>query len=162
MDFLERLKYTIKSSGLRREDFAKKCGVSRSQLFRYLNGDQEPGTGFYREMKTNIPGVNLDWLISGIEESDRQTTNKETESETKEDITHSELVNYFIDKDIALKINWNLIKLEKVDPTALVEIDEYIKMKMKIKGIEEDVKKKETKETHPTWNGQERRKREAS
>ena len=47
---------------------------------------------------------------------------------------HSEIVNYFKQKDLAKEINWNLIRLENVDPESLKEIDEFIKFKLKLKG----------------------------
>ena len=70
MEFTERLKTIIKLSGLSRDDFAKKGGISRSQLFRYLNGEQEPSTSFYRNIKAHHSWINTNWLISGEGEPD--------------------------------------------------------------------------------------------
>jgi transcriptional regulator with XRE-family HTH domain len=63
--FTDRLKKVIKKSALKREDFAQYAEISRSQLFRYLKGEQDPGTVFYQSLKTNFPWINLDWLITG-------------------------------------------------------------------------------------------------
>ncbi len=73
MDFTDRLKKIIKETGLIRDEFADSAGVSQSQLYRYLNGEQEPSTSFYRNIKKHFPWINIDWLITGIGEPYRQT-----------------------------------------------------------------------------------------
>jgi transcriptional regulator with XRE-family HTH domain len=70
MNFSDRLKTVISRSGLKRDEFAKSGGISRAQLFKYLKGDQSPGTAFYQRLKANIPWINLEWLISGEGEPD--------------------------------------------------------------------------------------------
>jgi len=73
MEFKDRLKEIITKSGLKRDDFAKCGGISRTQLFRYLSGEQEPSTSFYRNIKKTLPFINIDWLITGSGEPFKQT-----------------------------------------------------------------------------------------
>ncbi|MGD9824995.1 helix-turn-helix domain-containing protein [Desulfobacter sp.] len=69
----ERLKKTIKTLQLTREEFAVLCDVSRSQLYRYLNGEQEPGMAFLKNLQLRFPKIDVNWLLTGIEsESDSE------------------------------------------------------------------------------------------
>lgn len=63
--FTDRLKQIIAVAGIEKKVFARQCGISPNQLYNYLNGSQEPGTKFYRGLKTTIPSINIDWLITG-------------------------------------------------------------------------------------------------
>ena len=85
MEFTDRLKEIIKISGLKRDGFAKNGGISRTQLFRYLNGEQEPSTAFYRNIKSHHSWININWLISG---------------EGKPDISFNRGMNYDLLKEI--------------------------------------------------------------
>lgn len=40
-------------------------GVSRAQLFNYLNGKHEPSLSFFKRVKETFPWVNIEWLITG-------------------------------------------------------------------------------------------------
>ena len=66
MEFPERLKLVIKRSGLKREEFAEKAGKSRTQIFKYLGGEQLPTADFFQAVKAAFPWVNIEWLITGI------------------------------------------------------------------------------------------------
>lgn len=70
MDFPARLKLFIKETGLKRDEFAKKTGKSRGQLFKYLGGESSPTTDFFQEIKKAFPWANIDWLITGEGEMD--------------------------------------------------------------------------------------------
>lgn len=52
--------------------------------------------------------------------------------ELDEDIPHSVLVEYFEQGELAKAINWDMIKLEKYDKSALEELHEIIKVKLKM------------------------------
>ncbi|MFH2050356.1 MAG: hypothetical protein ABIJ12_13030, partial [bacterium] len=65
------------------------------------------------------------------------TTNSENTS--TEAPTNAELVKYFQQKELTKKINDNLLKLEKEDPSALAEINGIIELKLKLKGIIPDI-----------------------
>jgi len=65
MGFEARLKALIAESGLGRDDFAKKIGISRRSLFNYLGGKNPPTGAFYQSVKTAFPWVNVEWLITG-------------------------------------------------------------------------------------------------
>lgn len=70
MDFPERLRATIKRSGLKREEFAERAGKSRGQLFKYLGGESAPTADFFQAIKSEFPWVNIEWLITGEGEMD--------------------------------------------------------------------------------------------
>lgn len=57
--------------------------------------------------------------------------------ELGEDVTHSELVEYFEQGELAKAINWDMIRLEKYDRSALEELHEIIKIKLKIREAKE-------------------------
>lgn len=116
MDFIERLEHIINKSGLKKNEFAIQCGVSRTQLFRYLKSQQEPGTIFYRNLKINFPWVDLGWLISGISDNDKnnQTNNK------------------FVDTEKINSLNSYLFRLESNAPDELNEVEEFIKYRISV------------------------------
>jgi hypothetical protein len=74
MDFPERLKAVIKRSGLKREEFAEAAGKSRTQIFKYLGGEQNPTADFFQAVKRAFPWVNIEWLITGEGEMERPRT----------------------------------------------------------------------------------------
>jgi transcriptional regulator with XRE-family HTH domain len=102
--FKDRLRVVIKNSNLTREDFAQISGVSRAQLFKYLKGDQNPGSSFYRNLKLNFSWVDLNWLIAGIENVELG----------------------FKDKKRAQRNIQNLIFLEKINKEVFKNIEAYI------------------------------------
>lgn len=53
---------------LTREEFAVLCGVSRSQLYRYLSGEQQPGVSFLQNLQNKFQNVDINWLLTGIEQ----------------------------------------------------------------------------------------------
>jgi len=57
--------------------------------------------------------------------------------ELSDDVSHSELVEYFEQDDLAKAINWDMIRLEKYDKSALEELHEIIKIKLKMKEAKE-------------------------
>ena len=67
MNFKERLNKIINESGDEKKVFAEKCGKGESQLYNYLKGSQAPGFDFFNKLKKHYPQVDLEWLISGVE-----------------------------------------------------------------------------------------------
>lgn len=65
MNFPERLKKVIKKTGLKREEFYERVGISKSQLFNYLGGRSEPTLSFFQRLKLEFPWVDLEWLTVG-------------------------------------------------------------------------------------------------
>jgi transcriptional regulator with XRE-family HTH domain len=65
--FPERLKFVINKSGLKREEFAERAGVSKRQLFNYLGGSSEPTLSFFQRSKAEFPWIDLEWLTTGSE-----------------------------------------------------------------------------------------------
>lgn len=73
MDFSGRLKAVIKKTGLKREEFAERVGKSRTQIFKYLGGEQNPTSDFFLGVKQAFPWVNIEWLITGVGEMEART-----------------------------------------------------------------------------------------
>ena len=65
MAFPDRLKKVIEKSGLKRDEFYARLGVSKSQLFNYLGGRSEPTLSFFQRLKLEFPWVDLEWLTVG-------------------------------------------------------------------------------------------------
>lgn len=63
--FPDRLKNVIEKSGLKREQFADRTGVSRRQLFNYLGDKSEPTLAFLQKVKQEFRWVDIEWLITG-------------------------------------------------------------------------------------------------
>jgi transcriptional regulator with XRE-family HTH domain len=62
---------------LRREDlsssqFADKIGVQRSSVSHVLSGRNKPGFDFINKILESFPGINAEWLITGIGEMYKQ------------------------------------------------------------------------------------------
>lgn len=160
MNFSERLKIIIDYSGLKRDEFAHKCEVSRAQLFKYLKGDQEPGTGFYRALKLSMPTIDIGWLISGMgnmlinQNPDNEIQNSDVvQYEHPIEAQHMKLIKEFKNKKLAFELNIDLVSFEQDDPSLLYEIKGYFKRM-----------KSEEKKTndHMTRTGEDRRKNKAS
>lgn len=65
MTFQKRLRQTIEKTGVNRDEFADRTGVSRSQIFNYLKGVSEPSLSFFQRMKQSFPWVDVQWLMTG-------------------------------------------------------------------------------------------------
>lgn len=62
---------------LRREDlsssqFADKIGVQRSSVSHVLSGRNKPGYDFINKILDSFPGINAEWLITGMGEMYKQ------------------------------------------------------------------------------------------
>lgn len=62
---------------LRREDisssqFADKIGVQRSSISHVLSGRNKPGFDFIHKILNAFPGINAEWLITGLGEMYKQ------------------------------------------------------------------------------------------
>ena len=64
MEFCERLSLFIDNRKMTKADFAELCEVSKSQLFNYLSGKQEPTLKFFVSLKKRFQEADLNWLIS--------------------------------------------------------------------------------------------------
>ena len=65
MNFGSRLEKARIILGLNKRSFAKALDIPESSIGRYEKGDVEPGLDFFVKIASNIPQVNLDWLLSG-------------------------------------------------------------------------------------------------
>ena len=157
-----RLKKARKFAKLSQKELSELLDISDKSVLRYEKDASTIAVAMVTKI-SHLCGVNELWLLTGfgdmIKGLDGITAENSQLDESDQEISHSELVNYFEDKDIALKINWNLIKLEKADPKSMLEIYEYTKMKMRLNGITEEYQKKGI--DHTTWKGTDRRKNRA-
>lgn len=61
-----RLKSFFDSTSIKKNDLPAKLGVSRSTLFAYLGGKNDPPAHFFMTLKQVFPEVDLNWLLSGV------------------------------------------------------------------------------------------------
>lgn len=134
MEFIERLKSVINYTGLQNADFANKCGISKSQIQKYLNGSQEPKMIFFGNLKKHFPQINIDWLIVGegemIVESQSDINTTGNSSTDIVEIEHTKLVKRFKNKELAKKINEQLIELEEIDERLLQSVATHVSTKL--------------------------------
>ncbi|MBP2665426.1 MAG: hypothetical protein H6Q76_406 [Firmicutes bacterium] len=60
--FRSRFNSLYEESGLNQEDFGKKFGASKSQVFHWRNGGGEPDSEMLKEI-AKVTGVSVDWLV---------------------------------------------------------------------------------------------------
>jgi hypothetical protein len=77
-------------------------------------------------------GINIHWLKTGQGEMFNGDTVPLFPPGTP---THEELLKYFENKELARKLNIKLIKLEKIDPSLLKEVDDFLNYKLHQKGV---------------------------
>jgi transcriptional regulator with XRE-family HTH domain len=117
MDLVERLKKIIQELGLKNDEFAEKCGISKPQIYKYLNGTQEPGTKFYRNLSMSFPLIDIGWLITGtggmirIENGCYPKGERAGMGETND--PYILLLNQFEDKEAVYEIGQNLLFIEQ-------------------------------------------------
>ena len=73
MNFPERLNALFKATDMKKNDLPEKIGISRSMLFSYLAGRNEPTAAFFQAIKTAFPQFNIEWLITGIGDMESPT-----------------------------------------------------------------------------------------
>jgi len=69
--FAERLKFLIKTSGVKQKDLARAVGLPESTISSYTRGEKEPGVT-KAALIARYFGVDLNWLILGESLEDRQ------------------------------------------------------------------------------------------
>lgn len=60
--FRERFNKLYEESGLNQEEFGKKFGASKSQVFHWRNGGGEPDSEMLKTI-AKATGVSVDWLV---------------------------------------------------------------------------------------------------
>lgn len=148
LELSERLKYLKSFWGITQKDMADKMGISLSAYKYYEKGERDAPAVIL--MSLYEFGVNPTWLFSGQGDIFSKATNGAIDIT---DVAHSELVKDFKQKELAKECNKIMIELEKIDPNELKEIHEFLEFKYA---------KKKASGSHTPWNGQERRKKEAS
>lgn len=111
--------------------FSKELNVTQSTIARYEKGSRSPDAEFLLLIKKYYD-INPNWLISGEEPKFIQNGIIADEakpiSETKDVIVieHSDLVKEFEDQIRAIKINKNILKIERKNKRAFRDLDIYI------------------------------------
>jgi len=106
--------------------FAKKAGITPSTFQNYLNGRMPSSESLINICETY--GVSATWILTGrgLKYID-VITEDSVEFSNLIEIQHCNLIKEFKDKERAKNINSNLISIEKLNPSALKELDIYIK-----------------------------------
>jgi transcriptional regulator with XRE-family HTH domain len=61
----ERLEQVRAKAGLNKSQLALKCGISTAYMSDIFNKGKQPGTEVFQTLKTSLPEINLNWLITG-------------------------------------------------------------------------------------------------
>lgn len=62
----DRIKQLIDSKGMSQQEFAGYVGLSASTLSGLFNGRTKPTLNIVEQIMNNVPGVNVNWLLSGV------------------------------------------------------------------------------------------------
>ncbi len=62
----ERLKNWMENEGLKPSALADRIGVNRATISHILSGRNKPSIDFLEKLLHAYPGINANWLISGI------------------------------------------------------------------------------------------------
>ncbi len=135
----ERLKIARKLLGLTQEKFGEPLDINRYGVLGLESGKVKISTVHAKAFEY-IYKISSDWLLNGTGEMfiEERLAKEATNGfgGVSEETSHAELIKYFTNKTKAKVMNWNLIKLEKGDFAGFNEVDEIIKLKLKLKGIE--------------------------
>jgi len=152
-DFSDRLLHLMALLGFKKRErgkFANSIGISAGYFSEIINLKTGPSFNLIFGISKIYPDINTNWLVTGCGEpflSDVKTSEKQ-ECDVL-DIEHIGLVRKFKDKELALEINWDLLRLEELDPGSLREIRGYIKRML----IEADTGQPKKGEKAPPVNG---------
>jgi len=61
-----RLRKWMESEGLRSSELADNIGVNRATISHILSGRNKPSIDFFQKLLNTYPGLNSNWLITGI------------------------------------------------------------------------------------------------
>lgn len=61
----ERMGFLIEKKAKSQSDFARKIGKPSQTIASIVNGRNEPSSDVLRAIKLNFPNVNLDWILIG-------------------------------------------------------------------------------------------------
>lgn len=142
MNITDRLILIFNDIGLKKEDFASRCGISRSQIYKLLSGEQEPGNKFYQQFKAAFPIYDIGWLITGSGEMLCHKPDKSPNGDVAPVSVFNlygkignyiEVIQQFYDHDAVIEISQDLVIIEKESREA------FDRARNIIKGIREGV-----------------------
>ena len=128
----DRLKQIRKEKGLTQQALAAVLGTSASYVSDIEKGKKMPGSEFLITLKRNL-GLNIDWLLAGEghpyvkEDQDAMIQDGAISLQQKIEAKHMALVKGFLDKEMAVEINEDLLTIEKGSAAAFRETAVYIK-----------------------------------
>ena len=141
-----RIKKYRKLKGFKTKEFAKIIGISQGGLSGLETGKSKPSADTLSSIvqHTNINPV---WLLTGKGEMIHEEALIKKEVGIHPIVArHIEVIREFQQKELALKINWDLLELEKSDPVYLREMKAYIEGKLsgvtKVGDLKESTPKK--------------------
>lgn len=62
----DRIKQLMDSKKMSQQEFANYVGLSASTLSGLFNGRTKPTLNIVEQIMNNVPGVNVNWLLSGV------------------------------------------------------------------------------------------------
>ena len=124
----DRLVYVRKKTGYTQKELAKALGITARTVQRYEKDASCLTVNIATEL-SSLCEVALTWLLTGEENNDTSKLPIKHQDLSGK-IPHEELIKYFEQQDLAWEINWDLLKLEKIDKSELQEIKKYIKFRL--------------------------------
>lgn len=137
----DRLKQFRISKSYKVMDFSKLLGISQGSLSGLENNKSKPSAETLANLVLHTD-INMKWLLTGQGSMEQAKDDTCGEQHSGNDVVdygdikdseHLKLIKQFNDKDLIKKITQNLLKLEKIDTSSFKEIDEIIKLKIKLK-----------------------------
>lgn len=138
-----------------RSKFAEQIGVSASFLSDVLNLKSGPSFSLISGISKSFQQVNIQWLLTG-NGTPYLTKDVDASTDKSDKPSHSVIISNFKQKELAWQINWDLLKLEGLDPNELFEIQEFINYRLsKLERRESERRKVDDPDAIP--GGKERR-----
>ncbi|WP_173179050.1 helix-turn-helix domain-containing protein [Desulfosarcina ovata] len=153
-----RIREVRTTFGLNQKQMSDKIGISNSTYQYYERGERDVPWSVLKKILTF--GVNPEWIMTGI---GTPFVKSHTGSVNIIEIEHAGIILKFQNKPLALELNKNALALETLAPDQLKEINEIIKVKLKMLGSEGqdefavDRRQIDRRQNNSDYNGEDRR-----
>jgi len=140
----ERLKKVLEKKDIKAAHLAKDAGVGH--LTEMIKGSKPINNQVIYAIMTrcDLGPLIAAWILTGEQQYNIFTIVNNDKTKNKQ-VPYPNLVALFIQKNLAWELNYSLIELEKINPAALKDVQDYINFKIfEFKTNEKDSPKKST------------------
>ena len=120
------LRRLIKATGLSPAAFAKKTKRKPTQIYNWLDEETESLRNPTEKSLEKL-AIDLGVDVSEFYNTDCLEMSENISHENVIDIEHGGIIKQFIDKDLAIDINRDLVKIERLSPEQFRKVGSYIK-----------------------------------